>query len=228
MLCACGAASSLAQAWERSSVFQGVELAGIRQGLLVHCWALAAPGLISWAVGNCTLILSGSEHKGGFVEDWASIRSANPLVDADSEWVVWLHRELKAALSKKSTSAGSNLFVAANCTGKPASVVRAGAGEDLHTPGKPRGEPYIRRPPCTWWAYLNSIFHGRHSIKDVGIKTAQEVRTLALALAHPLEWTPSSGGRSSRATLQVARGGNRPEGLAGLLELGAASDGLAS
>ena len=33
-------------------------------------------------------------------------------------------------------------------------------------------------------ACLNSIFHGRHSVKDVGIKTAGEMRTL------PQRWTP--------------------------------------
>ena len=120
-------------------------------------------------------------------------------------------RDLKAELSNESGDAASNLLTAFSRSGRTVTLmsqffaktplpsartvsrregrsggagcaVRAGARRDFQVPGKLGGGPQHQRL-CAHDAHLKSISYRRHSLKDVGAKTAREMRTLALAMA---------------------------------------------
>ena len=111
-------------------------------------------------------------------------------------------RDLKAELSNESGDAASNLLTAFSRSGRTVTLmsqffaktplpsartvsrregrsggagcaVRAGARRDFQ----------VHQRLCAHDAHLKSISYGRHSLKDVGAKTAREMRTLALAMA---------------------------------------------
>ena len=75
------------------------------------------------------------------------------------------------------------------CTNRVEKVPRENAGA-LFREGLVEISKFLRSPEESFTsedsarmlAYLNSTSHGRHLVKDVGIETAQEMRTLALAM----------------------------------------------